>query len=199
VEREIMLTGIGGQGVQLGAQVLARAAVLEGRQVMMLGTYGGTMRGGPTESTLVVADRPISTPPIVAQTWSALAMHHAFFEPLRAKLRPDAVVLVNSSLFEGEAASGSRRVFEIPATQMASDLGSALTASMVGVAAFAALTGLVELDSLVSAMCASVPAYRTQHLETNERALRTGYAAAPPNAAPAWAAEAGAAFGGAAA
>ena len=41
MEREILWTGIGGQGVQLAAQVFARAAVKEGRVVMMLGTYGG--------------------------------------------------------------------------------------------------------------------------------------------------------------
>ena len=67
IEREILFTGVGGQGVQLAAQVLARAAVLEGRHVMLLGTYGGTMRGGNTDATLVVADAPISTPPIVSR------------------------------------------------------------------------------------------------------------------------------------
>ncbi len=54
-----MLTGVGGQGVQLAAQVLGRAAVHEGREVMMLGTYGGTMRGGSTDSTLVFVLRLI--------------------------------------------------------------------------------------------------------------------------------------------
>jgi len=42
MERELMLTGIGGQGVQLAAQVIARAATLEGRSVMFFGVYGGT-------------------------------------------------------------------------------------------------------------------------------------------------------------
>jgi len=32
MERELLITGIGGQGVQLAAQVLARAATLEGRE-----------------------------------------------------------------------------------------------------------------------------------------------------------------------
>jgi Pyruvate/2-oxoacid:ferredoxin oxidoreductase gamma subunit len=31
MERELLLTGIGGQGVQLAAQVLARAAIADGR------------------------------------------------------------------------------------------------------------------------------------------------------------------------
>ena len=56
MERELVLTGIGGQGVQLAAQVLATAAVLEDRRVMLFGVYGGTMRGGSSDSTVVVAD-----------------------------------------------------------------------------------------------------------------------------------------------
>ena len=56
-----MWTGIGGQGVQLAAQVLARAATLEDRHVLYLGTYGGTMRGGNTDSTVIIGDRPLSS------------------------------------------------------------------------------------------------------------------------------------------
>ncbi|HET6664096.1 MAG TPA: hypothetical protein VFG94_07550 [Acidimicrobiales bacterium] len=37
MERELIVTGIGGQGVQLATQVLARAAACEGRQAMMFG------------------------------------------------------------------------------------------------------------------------------------------------------------------
>ena len=67
MERELLITGIGGQGVQLSAQVLARAATLEGREVMYLGLYGGMMRGGNTDSTVVIADGPILAPPVVSR------------------------------------------------------------------------------------------------------------------------------------
>ena len=95
MEREVLITGIGGQGVQLAAQVLARAATLDGREVMYLGIYGGMMRGGNTDSTVVVADAPIEAPPVVSHTWSAIAMHDEFWEPVAAKLRPGGLVLVN--------------------------------------------------------------------------------------------------------
>lgn len=190
MEREILLTGIGGQGVQLGAQVLARAAAREDRRVMLLGTYGGTMRGGPTDSTLVVADDAIAAPPIVSRAWSAIVMHHAFWEPQRAKLRPGAVVVLNASLFQGEIDRARHRVFDIEATRIATELGSPLAASLVLVAAYAALTGLVRVESLVEAMADSVPPYRRQHLEGNERALRAGFDAVAGPLAPAWAEEA---------
>jgi Pyruvate/2-oxoacid:ferredoxin oxidoreductase gamma subunit len=186
MENEIMLTGVGGQGIQLGAQILARAATLEGREVMYLGTYGGTMRGGNTDSTLVVADREISSPPIVSQVRFALVMHHAFWKPVRDKLRPDATVLVNSTVFDEEFSREGVRFFEVPATRIASDLGNGMAASMVLIAAYAKLSGLVELESLVEAMKQSIPSYRTQHIDGNIGALEAGFAALPERAVPAW-------------
>ena len=186
----MILSGIGGQGVQLAAQVLARAAVREDRRVMLLGTYGGTMRGGNTDSMLVVADAPISAPPILSHAWAALVLHPQYFAPLRSKLRPGAIVLVNSSIV-GDALEGDARrsaaLFEVPATARATELGSAMAASMVMIGAFAGLTGLVALESLVGAMGESVPSYRRQHLACNEAALRAGFLALPSGAAPAWA------------
>ena len=110
------------------------------------------------------------------------------FEPVRRKLRPGAVVVLNASLF-ADVDRGSFRVFDVPATHIATELGAPLAASLVLVAAYAGLTGVVGIDALVEAMQGSVPAYRRQHLETNERALRAGFASVTRNAAPAFAAK----------
>lgn len=182
-EREILFTGVGGQGVQLAAQVLARAATLEGRQVMLLGTYGGTMRGGNTDCALVIADGPISAPPILARTGSAVVLHHEFFEPLRPKLRPGALVVLNTSLFRAELDREAYQVVEIDATRIATALGSELAGSMVMAGGYARATGIVTLDSLQAGMRESVPSYRTQHIERNDHALAAGYDAVPETVA----------------
>ncbi len=186
MEREIAITGVGGQGIQLGAQVLARAATLEDRHVLMFGIYGGAMRGGSTESTLVVGDEPISAPPIVSHVWSAVAMHHEYWESVGSKLRPGGLVLVNSTLFEGRLDRVAQRVIDVPATELAAGVGNSLSAAMVLIGAYAAVTGLVEFGSLIRAMEQSVPSYRKQHVQTNAKALRAGFDAAPQGAAPAW-------------
>jgi 2-oxoglutarate ferredoxin oxidoreductase subunit gamma len=190
MEREILLTGIGGQSIQLGAQTLARAAVHEDRHVMLLGTYGGTMRGGSTEASLVVGDVPLSSPPIVSHTWSALAMHHRYWDSVARKLRPGAVVLLNSTLFEAEIDRDRYRVFDVPASRVAAELGSPLAACLVLIGAFTSLSGLLSKDTLVAGMRDSVPPYRRQHLEANEKALRAGFELVPLGAAPAWREEA---------
>jgi Pyruvate/2-oxoacid:ferredoxin oxidoreductase gamma subunit len=190
VERELVLTGIGGQGIQLAAQVLARAAIGEGRQVQMFGSYGGMMRGGNTEATVVVADGAIEAPPTIAETWSAVFMHHDFSAPTRAKLRPGSLVLVNTSLFEGDF-DGSfdgdvYRVVEVAATDIAVDLGNIMTASMVMLGAYVAATDIVTLDAVDTAIAASLPAYRSQHVARNVDAVRAGFDHAPRAVLPAW-------------
>jgi 2-oxoglutarate ferredoxin oxidoreductase subunit gamma len=185
MERELLVTGIGGQGVQLAGQVLARAATLEGRYVMLFGLYGGMMRGGNTDGTVVIGDAPLLTPPLVSRAWSAIGMHDEFWPPIEGKLRPDALVLVNDSTFTHEIAAPCV-LHRIDATGIATELGHALGGSMVMTGAYAAITGIVSIDALVEAMTASIPSYRTQHVAANERALRAGFDAVDANTYPAW-------------
>ena len=75
---------------------------------------------------------------------------------------------------------------EIPATDLAVDLGNIMTASMVMLGAYVAATDLVSLDALDAAVAESLPPYRTQHVALNVAALAAGCDAAPTRIAPAW-------------
>jgi len=187
VEREILLTGVGGQGVQLAAQVLARAATAEGRAAMLFGVYSGMMRGGNSDSTVVIADGPIVSPPIVSTAWAAVALHSEFWEPLASRVRDGGVVLVNSTVFDAPLDRTRFTVIDVPATDLANTAGNPLGASMVAAAAFARATGLVSFDALIAGMRDSLPPYRRQHAESNIATLQVGWdAVAPMPAAQAW-------------
>lgn len=186
MERELLMTGIGGQGVQLAAQVLARAAVAEGREVMLFGNYGGMMRGGNTDATLVVGDGPIETPPTIAHAWSAIVMHHEYWEPLHRRLSPGAAVFVNTTVFEGDVDWSPFLLVEVPATDLALDAGNVQAASMVMIGAYARATGLVSLGSVIDAVERSLPSYRAQHRDLNVTALEVGHDSVALGLAPAW-------------
>ncbi len=176
MERELLVTGIGGQGVQLAAQVLARGATLEGSHVMLFGVYAGAMRGMNTDTTVVIGDGPLMSPPLISHTWSAIGMHDKFWAPIARKLRDDALVLVNDATFETELDESRYRVLRVPATDLADELGNPLGGSMVMAGAYAAKSGLVGLDALLDGMRESIPPYRQQHIAANETAIRTGHA-----------------------
>ncbi|MEN8161059.1 MAG: 2-oxoacid:acceptor oxidoreductase family protein [Myxococcota bacterium] len=188
MEREILLTGIGGQGVQLAAQVIARAALHAGRFVLSLGTYGGSMRGGDTSSTVIVGSEPISSPPIVAEAWAALGSHPRNWGAVRAKLRDGGLAVWDADLFTDAEAAAPEKVHALPvrATSLAASLGAPQAASLVLVGALAGASGLVDADALVTAMTEALPPYRQQHVPKNSEALRAGFGAAPSGLAPAW-------------
>ena len=132
-----------------------------------------------------LADGPIEAPPVISHAWSAIAMHDEFWAPIEPKLREHGLVLVNDSTFTHEIAAPVT-VHRVPATTVAAEIGNPLGGSLVMLAAYAAATAVVSLDSLVAAMRSSIPPYRTQHIEANERALRAGWELLPHNAHPAW-------------
>ena len=187
---EVLLTGIGGQGVQLCAKALAMAATAEGRQAMLSSHYGGEMRGGQTEASVVVADEHLRSLPIVPSAGSAFVMHHAYWAPVAERLRPGSVVVVNSTVVPAEvraAPDHDLTVVEVPATGMAAEAGAPMTAGFVLLGGYVAATALVGIDAVIDAMKELVPPYRREHVAANEAALRSGAGAVVSGAADLWA------------
>jgi 2-oxoglutarate ferredoxin oxidoreductase subunit gamma len=189
-ERAIVATGIGGQGIQLVAKLLAHAAMAEGRQVMMFGVFHGTIRGGASESTVVVADGPILSPPIVPAVWGVIAMHPAGLATIAPKVVAGGVLLANTTLVPSPPAWPGVRVVGVPATGLAEEMGQPLAASMIALGAFVQVTGVVGARALAEAVDAVLPAHRRKHADANRRSIARGaeYLAASPAPAPsAWA------------
>jgi len=173
MEREIIFTGIGGQGIQLMAKVLAQAAASEGKYAMLFGVYGGAMRGSPSESTLVIADEEIQAPPIVPQCWCVVAMHPKSLATLAPKLRSDGQLFLNETLVRANPRPDVTSV-AIPATRLAERTANIVGAGMVMLGALAATTQLFTVESLANAMRALLPAHRTRMADTNATLLQLG-------------------------
>lgn len=188
MERAVVMTGLGGQGIQLAAKLLAEAAMLEGREVMMFGIFMGMIRGGSSESTVVVGDGPIETPPIVPSAWAVLAMHGDGLAKLGAKIEPDGIVCTNRSLVPSPPAWPGVRQVGVEATDLAKEMGQPLGASMIALGAFVRATGIVAPDALRRALDTVIPPHRRKHVEANRRCLERGAAAVTaPDGPMAWA------------
>jgi len=185
-EREVMFTGMGGQGVQLAAQVLAQGATIEGRNVQLFGVYGGMMRGGNTDASVVVGDGPIQAPPLLSHTWAAIGMHDKYWAQIGPKVRDGGLVMVNEATFSESLEEARYRVLRVPATDIAASLGNELGGSLVMLGALVATTGLIGLEPAIEGMRASIPPYRMQHIASNETAMRAGFDSVDHLATPAW-------------
>ena len=174
MEHAVLLSGIGGQGVQFAGSLLAHAAVAEGRQVQLFGSYGGMMRGGSTEATLILADMPVTGPPTVSRAESAIVLHHAFWPQVADRLGPGSILVANSSVLAPEQTVGPWRTVAVPATTMAAEAGNASGVAIAVVGAWAKVTGLISADALETTLPDLMPARRRHHLESSLRLLRQG-------------------------
>jgi 2-oxoglutarate ferredoxin oxidoreductase subunit gamma len=177
-ELELLIVGIGGQGIQLIGKTLAQAATLAGRHAMLAADYGGEMRGGPSQTTVVVGDQPLRSLPILPSAGAAIVMHDKFGGPIPERLRAGGLLAVNSSIVDPVAAGANYRLLALPATTMARELGAPQTAAFILLGAFNAVARIVEPEQLVDAMRSLLPPYRREQADVNASAIALGADAA---------------------
>jgi 2-oxoglutarate ferredoxin oxidoreductase subunit gamma len=175
VEHVVGLTGIGGQGVQLAARTLAEAAMLDGHRVQMFASYGGMMRGGNSDSYVVIADRAIVAPPMPGKVDAAVIMHHAYADDLWGRLRPAGLAVVNSSVVPHEPRhEAEATLINVDALHEASNVEAPMAASLVAIGVLVAHLGLASAASLIATAERVLPSYRSDAIEANRRALQRG-------------------------
>jgi 2-oxoglutarate ferredoxin oxidoreductase subunit gamma len=174
--RDVIFTGIGGQGVQLCSKVLANAAVAAGRHVMLSSYFGGEMRGGRTEATVITRDQPVvDLPPIVPKLEALIVLHPAFLDDARPRLIAAPLIVADAWTWPDPSdPAPPARVVPVPAREIAADLGAPVAAGLALVGAFAALTGVADDASLAAATRQLVPPHRAAALEANLAALAAG-------------------------
>ena len=149
MQNEVKLAGFGGQGIMLMGKILAHAAMEQGFEVVWIPSYGPEMRGGTAYCTVVVSDRPIGSP-IIKNPAHLVAMNRPSLEKFAPMVKKDGVIMINSSLIP--VRSGRDDIIEllVPANDMAIEAGSVKCANIIALSAFAAKSGMVDLDILRS-------------------------------------------------
>lgn len=172
-----IVAGFGGQGILFCGSVLAQAAVLEGREVSWMPSYGPEMRGGTAYCSVIVADRPIGSPMVDAAD-SAIVLNPpslAKFEPL---IVPGGLIVINSSLVEAEPTRTDIEALAMPCTQIARDAGDDRLVSIVALGGLIARRPIVKLESVYAAIRDLLTGKKAHLIEADLAAFERGHAAA---------------------
>src|SRR5437763_12668108 len=108
-ELELLIAGIGGQGIQLIGKTLAQAATFAGKHAMLAAEYGGEMRGGPSHATVVVGEQPLRALPILPSAGIAIVLHDKFTGAVPPRLCDGGVLLGKSPIVDAAATAEPRR------------------------------------------------------------------------------------------
>ena len=143
---KMFFSGFGGQGVMLVGQMVASAAILDNKTTTFFPSYGPEMRGGTANCTVIVSDKPISSP-LIFESDCVLAMNLPSMLKFESSLKPGGVLLLNSSLIHQKTKRDDVTVFEVPVNDMAAEIGNPLVANMIMFGAFVRTTGIVTQES----------------------------------------------------
>jgi 2-oxoglutarate ferredoxin oxidoreductase subunit gamma len=176
----IRIAGFGGQGVMLAANIIGRAAcIYAGGYATMTQNYGPEARGGASSAALVLSDAPILYPYAPHPDVLMVLAQEAFtrFVP---EMSPNGILLVEHDLVRVTGVPGSVKVYSIPATRMAEELGRKIVMNVIAVGFFAAKSGLLPKEAYESAIADSVPAaHRELNLKAFDKGYRYGLSAGP--------------------
>jgi 2-oxoglutarate ferredoxin oxidoreductase subunit gamma len=168
------VAGFGGQGVILAGYILGRAATIyENKFATLTQSYGPESRGSACSAQIVVSDAEIFYPALI-QADILMVMSQEAETKFSNQVKKEGMILYDSSLVV--PGPGLAKYAEIPATQLAQQLGKKIVANMIMLGFLARQTKAVSLDALRQAILGMVA---KQHLDINLKALNTGHSYNP--------------------
>jgi len=172
---EIRIAGFGGQGVILSAIVIGKAGcIYQDGYSTMTQAFGPEARGGACSAQVILSDSPVLYPYVTRPDILVVMSQEAYtlFSP---QLKDNGILIIEEDLVRiGEHPSGTR-IYSIPATRIAEELGKKMVLNIVMVGFFGAVSGVVDPDALRQAVAASVPeAYRELNLRAFDRGFEYG-------------------------
>jgi 2-oxoglutarate ferredoxin oxidoreductase subunit gamma len=173
MHEEVIMSGFGGQGILLMGQLLCYAGMRERLNVTWMPAYGPEMRGGTANCTVILSSDRVGSPVTLFPS-SMVIMNRASLDRFEASVKPGGILVINTSLVDREVQRNDLKVLRIPANRIAEEADAPQAANMVALGAYVAVTGIVHLDSVISALKWKIPESRKKLLLDNEEALKKG-------------------------
>lgn len=168
-----VFAGFGGQGVLSMGLNLAQAALLEGKNVTYLPSYGAEVRGGTANCTVAVSDEEIASP-VASSPDFIVAMNQPSMVRFQNQIQSGGVLFINSSLIETEISRGDVDIVRVPANSIAEQLGSLRSANMVMLGAFTKNSNIVSISSVIEGLKSALKK-KQKLIAVNTKALMAGY------------------------
>ena len=174
--QQIRCAGFGGQGIVLMGRLIAYSAMVEDKHTTFFPQYGAAMRGGTANCSVIVADREIAAPTVDTPD-VVLIMNGPSLDKFEETVKPGGWIFYNSSLIEREVKRDDVNVVKVPANDLAEEIGSARSANMIMLGAFARKLGTISVDTVkAKSLPAQMHGKSESVMELNRKALDRGAA-----------------------
>lgn len=154
---EILIGGVGGQGVILAGILLGAAAtVFDNKNAVQTQAYSSEQRGGMARAEVILGSEPITDPQVRRPDILLALAEDAIIRHL-SKVKPGGLVVVDSDLVKNVKA-GDYEILSLPATSLAEkEMGNIVVANLILLGGLIKKTGLLSIGAMEKAIAANVP------------------------------------------
>ncbi len=169
---EIRVSGFGGQGVILLGYLIGKAAALHaGKNATLNQSFGPEARGSACSAQVIVDDDKILYP-YLTQPDILICMSQEAYTKFEPELKNDGLLLIDEDLVKEPKHRGKIKMYKVPATRLAEELGRKIVLNIVMLGFFTAITKIIDHDAVRKTVEESVPKGTE---ELNLKAFDSGY------------------------
>ena len=173
MKEEIVIAGFGGQGVLSMGKILAYAGLMDNLEVTWMPSYGPEQRGGTANVTVIVSDRPISSP-VLDKYDTAVVLNQQSLDKFESRAKAGGTLIYDPSGIHRLPSRTDIRVVSVDAMEAAIELQNSKTYNMILLGALLKCRPIVEIDAVLRGLKKTLPERHHHLIPLNEQALRKG-------------------------
>lgn len=171
--QEIVISGFGGQGVLSMGKILAYSGIMENKEVSWFPAYGPEQRGGTANVTVIISDRPISSP-VVNQYDIAIVLNQPSLDKFEERVKPGGVLIYDSYGINRKVERKDIHVYRINAMDESMKMDNTKVFNMIILGGLLRISPMVELENVMKGLKESLPERHHKLLPMNEQAILRG-------------------------
>lgn len=169
---EIRISGFGGQGVIRCGYIIGRiAALFDDKHATLTQSFGPEARGSACSAQILVDTNPIRYP-YVSTPDTVVTMSQEAYDKFGHDIVEGGLLLIDEDLVKPDPADGRVRMYSIPSTRIAEQLGNRIAGNIVMLGFFTAVAGVITVEAARKALPSSVP---ERFIDLNLAAFEKGY------------------------
>jgi 2-oxoglutarate ferredoxin oxidoreductase subunit gamma len=173
MKERIICAGFGGQGIMFLGKLVAFTMMVEDKHVTYIPSYGPEMRGGTANCHVIVSDEEIDSP-MIDQADTVIVMNQPSYEKFKSDVKPGGLLIVNSSLINVSDPPKGVKLIQVPATELANDMGDVRLANMIIMGVYNAAKNLVALEKIFAALPNFLGGKKERFIPINKQAINKG-------------------------
>lgn len=174
----IIISGFGGQGVLFIGKCLAYSAMLIGKELSWLPSYGPEMRGGTANCSVCISDDAIGSP-LVTSPDILIAMNEPSFDKFEKKLCTGGKLFSDNSMIEKKSRRTDIKCFELPASDIAQNNSLPCMANIIllgkTIKECSDMLFGINISTVTQVFEKIIPAKKNDLIQKNISALNLGY------------------------